>query len=155
VKQIVTGIDEHVGDFMAHMLNVPHWTHDGRGIGVVDFRTDEMPQLIAGIWFENFNGANMMMHAAALPGSRWMNKEVLWYTFHYAFVTCGCKRVTGLVPESNAEARRFDERLGFTIEARLRDAAPDGDLLVYVMFAEDCRWLQLVHKISSVRLGMH
>ncbi len=151
----MTGIDREVGAFMQAMLDVKEGFHDGRGIGVVDFHGSDMPLLIAGIWFENFNGANMMMHVAALPKSRWMSKEVLWYTFYYAFVTCGCKRVTGLVAESNTEAIEFDERLGFKFEARLKNAAVDGDLLVYAMFAEDCRWLKFGDRVPSHRKRMN
>jgi hypothetical protein len=33
--------------------------------------------------------------------------------------------------------------LGFTLETRLKDAAPSGDMLVYVMRREDCKWLNL------------
>jgi RimJ/RimL family protein N-acetyltransferase len=39
-------------------------------------------------------------------------------------------------------ARRLDEHLGFTHEATLRGAAPDGgDVLLYVMRREDCRFI--------------
>lgn len=146
MKRIVVNADKQVGEFMSSILHVRDAFVHGRGIGVVDVRPDNSCELIAGIWFENYNGANMMMHVAAVPASSWMNKEILWYTFYYPFIECGCKRVTGLVAETNHQARSFDERLGFTLETRLKDAAPDGDLLVYSMFREDCRWLRLRDK---------
>ena len=83
--------------------------------------------------------------------SRWMTKELLWYTFYYPFVECGVKRVTGLVEETNQHAQRFDERIGFNLEARLKDAAPDGDLLVYAMFRDECRWLKLRDRIPHLK----
>jgi RimJ/RimL family protein N-acetyltransferase len=79
-----------------------------------------------------------------------MTKELLWYAFYYPFVECGCKRVTGLVEEGNAAAREFDERLGFHLEAKLKDAAPEGDLLVYAMFRDECRWLKLRERIPHI-----
>ena len=43
---------------------------------------------------------------------------------------------------SNTDARRFNEHLGFREEARLMGAAADGgDVLLYVMWKEECRFL--------------
>jgi hypothetical protein len=151
MRRIIVDADEAIGKFMCAALQTPRGFTSGRGIGVVDVMPDRTANIIAGIWFENFNGANMMMHVAAKPQSGWMSKELLWYTFHYPFIECDCRRVTGLVAESNLEARKFDERLGFTLEARLKDAAPDGDLLVYAMFREECRWLKLRERTSALR----
>jgi RimJ/RimL family protein N-acetyltransferase len=55
------------------------------------------------------------------------------------------QRITGLVGEGNAAARRFDEHLGFTLETKLTGAHPTGDLLVYVMWKHDCIWLEKNH----------
>jgi RimJ/RimL family protein N-acetyltransferase len=51
------------------------------------------------------------------------------------------KRLTGLVPASNAAALRFDQHIGFQVEATLADGAKDGDLIVLRMRREDCRYL--------------
>lgn len=129
---------------MESLVGTPGAFSEGRGVGLVEI--DEQTnsgQLVAGCWFEKWNGVNLNIHIAAVPGRRWMTREFLWYCFHYAFNECGCKRVTGLVPASNMDARRFDEHLGFEHEATLKDAAPDGDLLVYVMWKDKCRWLKL------------
>jgi RimJ/RimL family protein N-acetyltransferase len=99
-------------------------------------------ELVAGVIYEGFNGVNVWMHVAASPGRRWMNKEYLRYCFHYPFVEMGVQRVSGAVDASNLEARRFDEHLGFKQEAVLKGAAADGgDVILYVMRPEDCRFL--------------
>ena len=153
-RQIVVGdlADQMVGDFMRLKLHQPNGFQAGRAIGMVHVppQGPEFAQMIAGVWFENYNGANMMMHVAAEPNSSWMTKELLWYVFHYVFVECGCKRVTGLVSASNDNARQFDERIGFELEAVLKDAAPDGDILVYRMFRDDCKWLKLAGRFRRV-----
>jgi hypothetical protein len=154
-RQIIIGADEAVSQFMQQTLLTPYGFQSGRGVGMAEVLPEAHGvtpmRLIAGVWFENFNGANMMMHVAAIPGTRWMTKELMWYGFYYPFVECKCKRVTGLVEESNLAAREFDERLGFHIEAKLKDAAPSGDLLVYVMFRDECRWLKLRDRIPHLR----
>jgi RimJ/RimL family protein N-acetyltransferase len=58
-------------------------------------------------------------------------------------VQLGVKRITGIVAESNLAARKFDEHIGFVLETRLKDAHPQGDLLIYVMTPDQCRWLAL------------
>lgn len=102
-------------------------------------------RLVAGVLFDNFNGANINMHVASDGSKNWMCREYLWFCFYYPFKQLGVKRITGLVAESNLAARRFDEHIGFELETSLKDAAPDGDLLVYRMTPDKCRWLERKH----------
>lgn len=100
-------------------------------------------ELIAGVVYSDWNGANIFMDVAGVPGKRWLNREFLWMAFHYPFMQLRCKRVSGVVAADNLPARKFNEHLGFTLEAVLEDACPTGDLLVYRMRKADCRWLGL------------
>ena len=99
-------------------------------------------ELIAGVVYEGYNGVIVWMHVAAKPGAKWMTREYLRYCFYYPFEELGCKRVSGSVDASNLMARRFDEHLGFKQEAVLEGAASDGgDVILYVMRREDCRYV--------------
>lgn len=151
MKRILTDCEELLAPFMDHHCHAHGAFVAGRGVALVNTDDDRVARIIAGVWFEGFNGANMNIHVAAESGSQWMNRELLWYTFHYAFEQCRVKRLTGLVEETNYAARRFDEHLGFTLETRLKDAAPQGDLLVYVMRREDCRWLNLRRGLPAMK----
>ena len=96
-------------------------------------------ELVAGVIYEGFNGCNVWMHVA-IPGR--ITPSFLRYAFHYPFVELGCTQVTGYVEASNSRARRFDEHLGFKPEAVLRGAASDGgDVILYRMTREDCRYV--------------
>lgn len=100
-------------------------------------------QLIAGVLYEGYNKVNIWMHVATTPGKRW-TLEFLRYCFYYPFVELGCRRVSGWVEASNMQARRFDEHLGFRPEAVLHGAASDGgDVILYVMRREECRYVAL------------
>lgn len=101
----------------------------------------EKGELIAGVAYTDFNGANLCMHVVAVPGRRWLRREYLWTCFDYPFNQCKVQRVTGLVGEGNLEARRFDEHLGFVLETTLQGAHPSGDLLVYVLWKDRCKWI--------------
>lgn len=110
---------------------------DFKAIGLE--RNDE---LIAGVLYDSFNGHNMCIHVAGRPGTMWLQPQLLRYAFYYPFVELGVRRLTGLVKETNLAARKLDEHLGFVEETRLRGAADDGsDLIVYVMWKDDCRYL--------------
>lgn len=70
-----------------------------------------------------------------------MNRNLINTCFLYVFNHLGLKRITGLVPASNAEALAFDLHLGFQLEHTLIDGAKDGDLHILGMRREDCRFL--------------
>ena len=142
-RVVVINREDIVSPFMEAVLGNPGGFKGGVGIGLAEIEEDGAGMLIAGVWYEGYNGANMNIHVAALPGRRWMTREFLYATFAYPFVQCNVRRLTGLVPESNTDAQRFDEHIGFTLETRLKEATPDGDLLVYRMFKDECRWLRL------------
>lgn len=145
LKQIIVGpeADTHVRQFMCAVLENPNGFVAGRGLGMVQTLDEDNAKLIAGVWYENFNGANMMMHVASDGSKEWMTREYLWYAFFYPFVECGCRRVTALIAASNVDSISFVDRVGFDKEATLKDAAVDGDMLVYRMFRQDCKWLKL------------
>ncbi len=148
-KQILLNADTFVGTWVAGQLGngAVYRPADGdKAIGLID--PDK--GLIAGVLYQNFNGVNISAHIAAVPGANWLTRNFLWVMFDYPFNQLGVKRITGVVPASNLAARRFDEHLGFVHEATLKDALPDGDLLLYVMWRENCRWLALKEKVHGI-----
>lgn len=99
-------------------------------------------ELVAGALYEGFNGHNVWVHLAGMPGRRWMTREFLEYGFHYPFNEMGVRRLSGYVNASNTDARRLNEHLGYQEEARLTGAAPDGgDVILYVMWRDACRFI--------------
>ena len=100
-------------------------------------------ELVAASIFEGFNGTNIWVHLAAVPGARWMTRDYLRGCFAYPFLVCGVQRLSGYVDAGNTAARRLNEHFGYRIEATLAGAAPDGgDVLIYVMRRQDCRFIQ-------------
>ena len=100
--------------------------------------------LVATAIYEGFNGQNIWVHLAGLPGGRWMTRDFLRAGFAYPFKVCGVNRLSGYVNASNTDARRLNEHLGYEEEARLKGAAPEGgDVILYVMRRENCRFLEI------------
>lgn len=98
--------------------------------------------LVAGVLYEGFNGRSVWTHIAAEPGARWLTRDFLRYIFEYPFNEMGVQSVFGWVESRNERARRFDEKLGFEIDACLQDAGPDGqDILIYRMRRDQCKFI--------------
>ena len=97
-------------------------------------------ELVAGVAYADWNGPNVVCHIAA-SGKRWATRQYLWTIFDYPFCQLKAKRITVCVGEGNSASRRFVQHLGFRLEATLQDAHPSGDLLVYAMFKEQCKWI--------------
>ena len=94
-------------------------------------------RLVAGVLYEDWNGANIVCHIRVEK----LNKHFLGLIFQYPFVQLGAKRITGIVPQSNKKALKFDQKLGFSIEHEMKNAHPSGSLFILGMYKENCRYL--------------
>ena len=106
------------------------------GIGV-----ERDNQLIAGVVYNDYNGPNICMHVAAVPGTPWLTRSTLYAFFAYPFLQMNCTRVTALVGQGNLKSRKLVFGVGFRIEAHLEGAHSTGDLIVYRMWKAECRWI--------------
>lgn len=118
------------------IAHVPSWGEWCEAIGLEDDG-----ELLAVVVYNLYSGADIAMHIAAVPGRRWMTREFLRVAFRYPFVQLGCRRVSGYVPASNADALRFDLHLGFVREGVMREALENGeDVIVLGMLEREGRW---------------
>lgn len=97
-------------------------------------------KIAGGIYYEHYNGVNIWCHIAS-DDPRWLNREFLRMIFDYPFRRCGVKRMTAPVIWNNDKCRKFVERLGFEIESVMVNAHPEGDVIIYRLLKEDCKWL--------------
>lgn len=142
MRRIVSNESDRVGTWVMAQNDAIWLPGQGQCYGV----EDEEGRLIAGVAFDNYNVAAIQIHVAALPGKNWVTKDLLARVFSYPFEQLGVKKLIGLVGSTNADALRFDLALGFRIEATLKDAYPDGDLVLLTMTREQCRWLNINSK---------
>ena len=97
--------------------------------------------IVAGAMFDYYNGASIFAHIA-IAGR--ITKEWLWFICHYPFEQLRCNVVIGLVSQSNDAAQQFDEHFGFRPALTIPRADPSGDLIIYTLRKEDCRFLRRV-----------
>lgn len=99
--------------------------------------------LLGGVVFCNYTGESIGIHSASWD-DHWINRDMLWVTFHYPFVQLGVKRIFGQVAEDNERARRFNEKLGFKHVARIEGVYRHNvACLVMCMERDECRFLNL------------
>ena len=136
MSELVLYDPERVGGWVAEKVN-----HNAGWGSFYAFGIDMDGKLVAGVVVHQMNGANAGCHIAIeKPVKALVN--LFQVVCEYAFVQCGLKRLTGLVPTNEQNIIKFDKHLGFEEECVLKDAAPGADMQVLVMWADNCRWLR-------------
>lgn len=140
-RRVVAGAEWQpaLGIWIARENNGSYIPGRSQYIGLID---DENAEILAVCEFSEFNGASVCMHCAS-GRKNWLSKEFLWFVFYYPFAQIGVKKIISPVESDNAICRRFIEHIGFDLEATLKDCSPGGDLLLYTLSRENCRWLSL------------
>ena len=120
-----------------------NWTHLCQAIG--EIRSNK---IVAGVMYDNYTGASISIHSR-IDYPKSVTKEFYWSVFNYPFNKLKVKRLTGLVSIHNLKAQRLNEHLGFEREAILKDFLPDGDAIIYAMWADKCKFLKLGAKYDK------
>jgi RimJ/RimL family protein N-acetyltransferase len=106
----------------------------------------EGERLIAVTVWDGFSECDCNIHVASNRTGHWLTRGFLRASFAHPFIQWKMRRVTALVPASNARAIRFDLHLGFEREGLIRHALPDDDLIVMGMLRENCRHIPEQHR---------
>jgi RimJ/RimL family protein N-acetyltransferase len=93
---------------------------------------------VAGVVYENFNGQSVVCHIC-VKGR--MTPAYLAAIFDYAFNVCDVNKIIAPVSSGNVRAQKVVRKMGFTEEARLKDADTDGDIVLLTMTRDACRFL--------------
>ena len=103
----------------------------------IGFQTSEIN---SGVIYENWNKSSVTCHIACdgLFGSR----EYLHAIFNYPFITLGVNKIIAPIGSGNDESIRIVKKMGFSLEATIKDAHPDGDFLIYTMKHDQCKYLK-------------
>lgn len=104
-------------------------------------------KLVAVVVFDCFSEADCNMHIASDGSGKWLTRGFLRTAFIHPFIQWRLNRVTGLVPESNEKALKFDEHLGFVREGLCRKATKSGENVVILgMLKSECKFLPVTNK---------
>ena len=104
----------------------------------------EEGQIFAGAALFDYNGANARVSIAIKNGAA--PKLFMYACLAYSFNQLKLRRLTFDIFASNIRSQNLAMRLGATLEATLHEAAPDGDILSFVLFPENCTlWRKFNH----------
>ena len=119
------------------------WT-PGRGTAIGKVAHDGTIQ--AGALYEDYNGANIVCHIAG--DGNWATREFLRVIFDYPFRQLGVKRITAPIASTNVKSVNLVTRMGFTLECTLAQATPDGDLHLFRMWRDECKYIKGKYALS-------
>ena len=104
-------------------------------------RTHEDGRLLGGVIFTDYLIASIQIHVASFT-PRWINRQMLWYTFAYPFLQLQVQTLFGQVNSENHAALEFDKHLGFREVTRIDGIYPSGQLVLMAMTRDECRFLK-------------
>lgn len=134
MKRVVLGENDRVG---------PWIEYNGGGqyrAGSQCIGLERDGELVAGALFDYHNGASVYGHWA-VSDKHALNREFLTAIFRYPFVQLDCSVLIGLIAGDNEASIEVAGHLGFDLEHTIKGAHPSGDLLIYTMRRNECRWL--------------
>ena len=97
-------------------------------------------ELLGGCLYQNYTRRSIGIHVSGFKPN-WISRDLLWICFHYPFVQLGCEYIFGLAPAFNLKALEFNRKMGFTEVTRIEHVFHEGDMVVFRLHRDDCRYL--------------
>ena len=95
-------------------------------------------QIVCGVVYENWNGRSIVCHIAFQDR---LTPAYLAAVFDYPFNVCGVEKIIAPIGSKNVKALKVVSKMGFTEEARIKDADTDGDVVFLTLTRDACRFL--------------
>lgn len=122
-----------------------HISDDFRGVLYVppEFAgpTMDMARVAIGVGYNTFVGRTCCMHTV-IQRPDLVSRRIVREAFEFPFLVANCTAVIAPVDSANEAALSLDTRLGFHELARIPNGGPDADLLLLIMYRDECRWLR-------------
>lgn len=103
-------------------------------------RLDENGRILGAVGIDQWNGHSCEMHMSGERG--WLTRQVLRGCFKFVFGVLGCKKIVIMLLNPTEQLLDLEKRIGFTVQCRVPDAAPGGDLVIVTMDKKSCKWLE-------------
>ena len=101
---------------------------------------DENDNLVAGVVYDHLTGpcvtATIAVEGKCLP------RNMIRAMFNYPYKYLGVRKILVYVSEVNYKSVELAKRLGFKVEATIKDVYVEGDMLVLSLLKQDCIWIR-------------
>src|SRR5262245_14997705 len=109
----------------------------------VDFCISRVnPELLGGVIYTNYTHRTVQMHQAGFA-PRWATPEFMWVIYDFPFNYLKVEKVIGTVPSTNARALDITFKMGFQHVTSIPGVVVGGDMEIFMMSRQECRWLDL------------
>ena len=125
--------DHSAGHWTAECIDGKYFEAMSQSIGL-----KKNGEFVAGVIYENWNRRSITCHIAI---SGRLTSRYLAVIFDYPFNVCDVKKIIVPVDATNSKSVTLVEKMGFTEEARIKDGMADGDMILYTLAKEDCKYL--------------
>jgi len=125
--------DHSAGHWTAGQTKGKYFEANSQSIGL-----KQNGEFVAGVIYENWNGRSIICHIAI---SGRLTPRYLAVIFDYPFNVCDVKKIIVPVDATNLKSVILVEKMGFTEEARIKDGMADGDMILYTLAKENCKYL--------------
>ena len=126
-------ISHEVGHWVAARNFQMYFEANSQSIGL-----EKDGEIVAGVIYEDWNGQSIMCHIAIIGN---LTPTFLAKIFDYPFRQLGAHKIIAPVASVNSESIRLVTNMGFKEEAKIKDAHPSGDIVVFTMTKNECRFL--------------
>ena len=121
-----------------------HWTAEKIEGGYFEARSRSIGlkrngEFVAGVIYENWNRQSITCHIAIFGR---LTPRYLAVIFDYPFVVCDVKKIIVPVDATNLKSVILVENMGFKKEACIKDGMANGDLILYTLAKENCKYLK-------------
>jgi len=95
-------------------------------------------ELVAGTVYEMRNGKSVVCHIT------WdqITPAYLAAVYDYPYNVANVDKIIGPISSNHTRALKLVTKMGFSEEARIKNAAPDGDIVFMTQTPERCRYLE-------------
>ena len=125
--------DHSAGHWTAEQTKGKYFEANSQSIGL-----KQNGEFVAGVIYENWNRRTITCHIAI---SGRLTPRYLAVIFDYPFNVCDVKKIIVPVDATNLKSVNLVEKMGFTEEARIKDGMADGDMILYTLAKENCKYL--------------
>jgi len=125
--------DHSAGHWTAEQTKGKYFEANSQSIGL-----KQNGEFVAGVIYENWNRRTITCHIAI---SGRLTPRYLAVIFDYPFNVCDVKKIIVPVDATNFKSVNLVEKMGFTEEARIKDGMADGDMILYTLAKNDCKYL--------------
>ena len=126
--------DHAAGHWTAQKVDGGYFQERSRSIGL-----KKNGEFVAGVIYENWHGKSITCHIAVTGR---MTSAYLGAIFHYPFNVCKVGKIIVPISSANIASIKFVEKMGFLEEARIKDAMADGDMVIFTMPKNRCKYLE-------------